>query len=91
MEIIGVLLIIAILLYLAFWLLVIILSCVAIGLIIGVFIAIFTSVKSYFISINKEVSNPIIKWTLNVCMGIGALLIAGTAVTAVVGIITSIV
>lgn len=91
MEIIGVLLIIAILLYLAFWLLVIILSCIAIGLIIGVFIAIFTSVKSYFISINKEVSNPIIKWTLNVCMGIGALLIAGTAVTAVVGIITSIV
>ncbi len=85
------LVIIALLLYVAFWILMIILGCIAVGLVVGIFPAIFTSVKSYFVSINEEVTNPIIKWTLNICMGIGALVIAAPIVVLIIGIITSIV
>lgn len=68
-----------------------IIACIAVGLVIGVFPAIYTSVKTYFISINDEITNPFIKWALFVSVGLGVLCIIIPLVAAVVWLIAAIV
>jgi hypothetical protein len=91
MEIILGLLIIAVILYLAFWLLISVLACIAIGLVIGIIPAIISSVRIYLKSINDEVTNPAVKWTLNISVGLACLVVATPVVLAVLAIIASIV
>ena len=91
MEIILGLLIIAVILYLAFWLLISVFVCISIGLVIGIIPAIISSVRIYLKSINDEVTNPAVKWTLNISVGLACLVVATPVVLAVLAIIASIV
>lgn len=83
-------LVVVLLIALAIAILFIICVCIVIGLAIGVFIALFTAVKSYYGAINKEISNPFIKWTLNIGLGICSVCIAVPLAITVIGIIVSI-
>ncbi|MBQ7373067.1 MAG: hypothetical protein IJW64_00690 [Clostridia bacterium] len=91
MEIILGLLIIAVILYLAFWLLVSVLGCIIVGLVIGIIPAIISSVRIYLRSINDEVTNPAVKWTLNISVGLACLVVATPVVLAILAIIVAIV
>lgn len=91
MEIILGLLIIGVILYLAFFLLVTIIFCIGAGLLIGIIPAIISSVRIYLRSINDEVTNPAVKWTLNISVGLACLVVAAPVILAIFAIIANIV
>ena len=86
MEIILGLLIVAVILYLAFFLLVTILVCIGAGLLLGIIPAIISSVRIYLRSINDEVTNPIVKWTLNISVGLACLVVITPVALAILAI-----
>ena len=86
MEIILGLLIIAVILLLAFYLLMAILFCIAAGLLIGIIPAMISSVRIYLRSINDEVTNPIVKWTLNISVGLACLVVITPVALAILAI-----
>ncbi len=89
MQVIFGILLIAILLYIAFWMLVILVACLGIGLVVGIVPAIYTSIKSYLGAIRDEITNPIIAWTLRICMIPAVAAIAAPVVMLIIGIVQS--
>ena len=91
MEIILGLLIIGVILVLAFYLLMAILLCIVAGLFIGIVPAIISSVRIYLRSINDEVTNPIVKITLNISVWLACIVVVTPVVLAILAIIAAIV
>lgn len=84
MEIIFGLIVLNFWLFFIVWGLFIVVICIALGLVIGVFPAMYISIKTYLENVNDEITNPIIKWTLILCVGLVTLCLIVLLVISVI-------
>lgn len=60
---------------------------IGVGVGVGVFSGAFVAIKNYFIAINEEIEHPLMRWLLNISLGICSLAIFGALVMLLLSIV----